>query len=81
MFNGFSDAKKRLLDSVVQGKQTVQVLSTEAKHFVTIHFSADKFALFDSLGVRLTKKPREQILQLFSVEGRPPEMEMPKLQK
>ena len=65
IFNGFSDAKKRWLDSVDQGKQIVQVLPTGAKHFVTIHFSAHKLTLFDSIGVRLTKKLRDQILQLF----------------
>ena len=32
-------------------------------------------------GVCLTKKLREQILQLFSVEDRAPKIEMPKLQK
>ena len=67
--------------SVVQGKQIVQALSTGAKHFVTIHFSAHKLTLFDSLGVRLTKTLREQIPQLFFVEGRAPKIEMPKLQK
>ena len=45
------------------------------------HFAANKVTLFDSLGVRPTKKLREQILQLFSVDGRVPEVKMPKLQK
>ena len=55
--------------------------SCQLGHFVTIHVSGRKLTLFGSLGVRLTKKLREQILQLFFVEGRAPKIEMSKLQK
>ena len=57
------------------------ILLTGVKHFVAAHFAANKVPFFDSLGVRPMRKLREQILQLFSVDGRVPEVKMPKLQK
>ena len=69
------------MDSIADRKPIVQVLSTGEKHFVTIHYDFSKVTLYDSLGIRPTKKLREQVLALFSVDGKAPQVVIPKVHK